>query len=68
MLVPEMPHVARVCILWQKMKALVSLAFPNSVDSLLNEGSINEDGEVNTDVIITSHTCGLMTGNPFFTC
>lgn len=50
------------------MNALVSLAFPNLVDSLLNEGSINEDGEVNTDVIITSHTCGLMTGNPFFTC
>lgn len=57
-----MPHVTCVHLLWQKMKALVSLAFPSSVQSLFPDGSITEGGELMTDGIITSSTHGLMTG------
>lgn len=57
-----------VCLLWQKMKAFVCLAFPCSFASVLPEGSSNAGGEPMEDGLITSLTHGVMTGHFISSC
>ena len=47
---------------WQKMKAFVYLVFPNSILSVLPEGSLRVGGEPMEHGIITSVTHGVMPG------
>lgn len=46
----------------QKVKACVYLVFPNSIVSVLPEGSLRPGGEVMEQGIITSVTHGVMAG------
>nr|XP_043610645.1 exosome complex exonuclease RRP46 homolog [Erigeron canadensis] len=52
----------------QKMKAFVYLVFPNSVVSVLPEGSSKPSGEVMEHGIITSVTHGVMAVDDYFSC
>lgn len=47
---------------WQKMKGFAYLVFPNSIHSVLPEGSLLVEGEAVEHGIITSVTHGLMSG------
>lgn len=52
----------------QKMKAFAYLVFPNSVHSVLPEGSLRVEGEPIENGIITSVTHGIMSVADYFYC
>nr|KJB82885.1 hypothetical protein B456_013G218900 [Gossypium raimondii] len=52
----------------QKMKAFAYLVFPNSVHSVLPEGSLRVEGEPIENGIITSVTHGIMSVDDYFYC
>ncbi|TYH36002.1 hypothetical protein ES332_D13G234700v1 [Gossypium tomentosum] len=52
----------------QKMKAFAYLVFPNSVHSVLPEGSLRVEGEPIENGIITSVTHGMMSVDDYFYC
>ncbi|KHG08508.1 Exosome complex component RRP41 [Gossypium arboreum] len=52
----------------QKMKAFAYLVFPNSVRSVLPEGSLRVEGEPIENGIITSVTHGIMSVDDYFYC
>ncbi|XWS17714.1 hypothetical protein CRYUN_Cryun33cG0090900 [Craigia yunnanensis] len=52
----------------QKMKAFAYLVFPNSVHSVLPEGSLSVQGEPIEHGIITSVTHGIMSVDDYFYC